>query len=65
MLERTIPEGALRFNLEIRVDMREMKDWPEPCIREFFNGIARAQEATSFARQIIADRRASHAGETT
>lgn len=50
------PEGVLRFNLELSVDTDEMRHWPPLCVKAFFDGIARAQEATNFAREAIAKR---------
>jgi hypothetical protein len=45
-------EGVLHFSFEINVNLREMRDWPPQCIRQFFDGIARAREAVNFAREI-------------
>jgi hypothetical protein len=55
------PEGVLRFNLEIKVELAEMKEWPVGCVQAFFDCIAKAREATVFAREEIALRRGSRA----
>lgn len=47
------PEGVLRFSLELAVPAEEMRLWPPQCVRAFFDGIARAQEATAMARMAI------------
>ena len=57
MTAPAISEGVLRFSLDICVDMNEMKRWPPQCIRAFFDGISRAEEATNCAREAIASER--------
>lgn len=49
----TTPEGVLRFDLSIRVDADEMKHWPPQCIKAFFDGIARAQEARTYGEHTM------------
>lgn len=55
MMETT-PEGVLRVHLELSIDAREMREWPTQCVSAFFDGIARAQEATTHARAAMMER---------
>lgn len=50
------PDGMLRLNVNLAVDLREFADWPPACVTAFMAGVAQCLTAEAHAREARAVR---------